>query len=107
MGGANVAQLLKNVNKEEWKRFKDRWDPVVNNRFLNRNYTCALRTTLLIWEDMNLYGQFKEWKKENEWWFVKKSLSSALNSPSACSRKCLGPGNRPCGGQGQVSKSKK
>jgi len=70
--GGNVQQLLKIMKKDEWAKIKGRWDPVVNDRFLNRNYTCAMRTTLLIWKYMGLYEKFKEWRDEQSWWFPQK-----------------------------------
>jgi len=71
--GGNVQQLLKIMKKPEWAEVKDRWDPVVNERFLPRNYTCAIRTAMTIWRDMDLYGLYKEWRAKNAHWFPAKT----------------------------------
>jgi len=83
--GGNVQQLFKMHKRAEWTTFKDRWDPVVNDRFLNRNYTCAIRTTILVWRSMNLYENFKEWRKANEHWFPKKAPFECPDIPSCIS----------------------
>jgi len=70
--GGNVPILYQIMKKEDWAKCTGRWDPVVNERFYNRNYTCAMRTNLRLWEDVGLYRRFKEWKQENKRWFPKK-----------------------------------
>mmetsp|Transcript_131994 Transcript_131994/g.422742 ORF Transcript_131994/g.422742 Transcript_131994/m.422742 type:complete len:202 (+) Transcript_131994:1220-1825(+) len=70
--GGSTLQLLKIMPMEQWAQAKDRWDPVVNDRFLNRNYTCAIRTGMLVWKYCNLYDRFLQWRRENAWLFENK-----------------------------------
>mmetsp|Transcript_130113 Transcript_130113/g.277987 ORF Transcript_130113/g.277987 Transcript_130113/m.277987 type:complete len:700 (-) Transcript_130113:57-2156(-) len=82
--GGNVNQLLKIHKKAEWAKFKSRWDPEVNDAFLPRNYTCAMRTMLLLWKDVGLYDRFKKWKSKNEHWFPKgKKPFTCPNLPAS------------------------
>jgi len=81
--GSNVMQLMKIMPKADWAKIKDRWDPVVNNRFLNRNYTCAMRVALMCWKKLPLYSRFQEWKKKNEHWFPNKKPFVCPEFPEA------------------------
>jgi len=70
--GGNALQLYKIMPKEGWAKVADRWDPVVNDKFYNRNYSCAMRTALRLWEGVGLHRRFEEWKRQNAAWFPPK-----------------------------------
>eukprot|EP00406_Dinophysis_acuminata_P006434 CAMPEP_0179233062 /NCGR_PEP_ID=MMETSP0797-20121207/12178_1 /TAXON_ID=47934 /ORGANISM="Dinophysis acuminata, Strain DAEP01" /LENGTH=661 /DNA_ID=CAMNT_0020940195 /DNA_START=54 /DNA_END=2040 /DNA_ORIENTATION=+ len=75
MGFTRIIQNNMPPHDPRWKKFKDRWDPEINDNYVRRATIAQCNHLLESWDGkLDLYGNFKQWLAANERILVKKPM---------------------------------
>merc|ERR1711879_261095 len=76
MGFTRIIQNNLKPSDPKWKQFKDRWDPEINDNYVQRATVAQCNHVLDSWSSkkLNLYGSFKQWLKDNARLLLKKDI---------------------------------